>query len=147
MDKFVFKQKDIATDKGTASDTQAELGMAGLAGATFRTFYGPHQNIFREAPVARRAEEAHDIDRLNSHHHDLVIYFWAVYFNGIVSSAPQAPVADESQPAVPVAGNSSSPTGGLANGTAMIFQFVWNSIASLGRALDGPKQYIIKTQQ
>lgn len=77
----------------------------------------------------------------------IVIYFWAVYFNGIVSSAPQAPVADESQPAVPVAGNSSSPTGGLANGTAMIFQFVWNSIASLGRALDGPKQYIIKTQQ
>jgi hypothetical protein len=73
----------------------------------------------------------------------LVIYFWLIYFNGIVSAGTQASVSGSDQP-VATAPPGPGIWGKVGNGTAIVWQSIGSGIEWIGQALQKPREYIIK---
>lgn len=73
----------------------------------------------------------------------MVIYVWLAYFNNLLASVTQPPVADNS-----TAGASGGNLfDGIQQGTASIYRLFMNALHGLSSILEAPRQYIIHPPQ
>ncbi len=74
----------------------------------------------------------------------IVIYVWLGYFNNLIASVNQAPVAEDG--ASPSAPNGPGIGAILKNNAAFVYETFMNALRGLANILQAPRQYIIRPQ-